>query len=334
MNDGIAARTIGGWEEWGDLPDHSGCFRFFGRGNQQDLEKAKAAVGKAADTLKQYLQLPVPSVQAWRLPIHRDRKRSEFRSSPPLTEYYRLLEWLCNDDDSWAFESDMDVAVMVDGKEEFLHSNWGWNDFESANFHCSSVEDFVRRFARAVARWVPEGLELGVVEEQGVPEDDFGDLPPPKTTPPVVRSIMVRKGVECLCLEADEGRTFSVPRTDAEWIMRFLLRPIARGTKAEPTSWAILNALVGGEPLSGTASSVLRSAYNRLNRRLAAWGQTPDGKPWIGAERGEGAILNQECGWQIEAGLKRELRRMKDSVSARMGIDPNTQGKKPSDYRQ
>ena len=333
-NDGRAAQAIGGWEEWERLPDYSGYLRFFGRGNQQDLEKIRTTIGKATKVLKRYLELPVPSIQQWKLNLDA-RFPSSTEFSPPLPEYYRLLECLCRRHE-WDFDSDVDIVVNVDGRQEPLHANWGTNEVELANIDFYALQDFAVSFAEAVAAWLPEGLELGVVEEEDsdTDADVYEPAPPVKTAAPVIESITVKKGMESYCLEADDGRMFSIPPGDCQWIMLILIKPIAHNLPDDFVDWAQLNAQVGGKPIRTRASDNLRTAYFRLNKRLAEWGRPPDGKPWITVERGRGARLNAECKWQVAKGLKRELGRMTNSVSVTKQIDPQIQAKNTADYRE
>ena len=180
--------------------------------------------------------------------------------------------------------------------EEFIHEPW---DGVRIAVDAYALQDFVSAFAYVVQSWVPDDAKVEGVEKGGNEVAARQPVLQTTTAASVVQSVMVRKGIESICFEADDGRKISILPGDGEWIIRFLLSPLARDLTDNCISWNNLNALMGEKMSRNRAADNLKSAYFRLNRRLKKWGQPPAGDPlgdsWIVVQRGWGARLNSQC---------------------------------------
>lgn len=177
-NKGIVAQALGGWEKWETLPDDKGCVRFFGKGYPQDsdkiekgLEKIKQISSTVNGLLAQYQQLPVPTFQQWSL------------MSLGRAPYYGLVGAVCGT----FYADDYDnIDVMVEQEDMFngrlvkryiptIQANLHEGCYESP-IDMYAVQDFVAVFAKAMKRWVPDGIETAI-EEPAVPVEDGESVP-------------------------------------------------------------------------------------------------------------------------------------------------------------
>jgi len=161
-NEGRLAEAIRGWERWGQLTGDIGRFRFFGYGNpagvDESLREIRVVLSEVDATITEYQQLPVEPWRQWQF-------GNQIRVHP---HGHRLTDWLrafgqVSLSVGYNYEDGHKVLVQEEGAdkftaydEEFIHEPW---DGVRIAVDVYALQDFSAGFARAVKRWVPEGLE-------------------------------------------------------------------------------------------------------------------------------------------------------------------------------
>ena len=158
-NEGRAEQAIGGAEKWDKRPGVMGRFRLFGKVSREELDRIVGVIAEvlknADETIGKYQQLPVEPWRNWKV-----RREARDRYEHGLTEY-RLLGLIGL---SQGYEYD-DIEILVQAEDsdrfipceqEFIHEPW---DGVRIGSDIYVLRDFVRSFAWAVKRWVPDGIE-------------------------------------------------------------------------------------------------------------------------------------------------------------------------------
>jgi hypothetical protein len=119
-------------------------------------------------------------------------------------------------------------------------------------------------------------------------------------------------------LEAN-GRKLCI-QLKSTWVFELFARAVAADAGSATVPHRELMQALDDPPLTGEltrASDNEKKAIKNLNNGLEELGDPPDGRPWIGAEKGKGYFLNKSVNWTIkDARLKKELARTSPSVRA------------------
>ena len=139
---------------------------------------------------------------------------------------------------------------------------------------------------------------------------------------------MIARGNDSLVLNAAGLLPFSIP-TNCSELFKLFAAKVACGSPSEIVGFVDLNCSVGEKDTPEgreKASSMLRTAINRLNVALSAWAAPGNQKPWIGGKRRQGYCLNESVAWSIgESDLAKELTRFSQSVW-HVPVSPSTLG--------
>jgi hypothetical protein len=193
--------------------------------------------------------------------------------------------------------------------------------------------------------WSVEGRDLFdlasrfIKRIQRQPDEEVTAESKSTSTAPVVTSITVLDGYECVQLEAEGGKRLPIDGADLPIFLPFLVR-ILNDAPGEVVPWLDLRKANAEDvkKLSKEerkiAGSKLRSVLRRFRTKLLnGLGKPPDGERWTDDDRGEGCRLNTSCTWKAEEAVRRKYGRLSQSVDGRL-TDPHLQAENTPDQRQ
>lgn len=315
-NEGKLPKEMAAWEMWDRFPDRTGCSRFFGCGNREDVGKIKEIVRKADTILADYEKLDhVPEELEWGLP-----NAVRFLYDCCLPEYYNMLELLSRcmgwGDDSTIVVEQAGLEVRPLNENDLFWRDSGWGEpsqLEQVGLELLAVSDFASGFAKAIEKWVPWDATFA--------EYPCDPVESTKPTAPVVESVTIKNGHDGFVLHAKSLPPLSIA-PEHRWIMLPFIKRVVDDAPGEIVPWNELHKFLNkGDAIPTKACDRLRKLLDGLRAKLLDWGRPPAGKDWIVTQRKRGAHLNTSCQWKADKEIRKEYGRKAESVFL---MDPHT----------